>query len=176
MADKALKERDGKDQATERVAARSSVLIPQSSLPGSDALLLDLCTHLLTRCQSVRFRAPGRSMYPTIREEEIITVDPVLPDDVRRGDILLCRIRESAVAHRVTRIERNNKDAPRFILRDDTWGSWDERVEAQQILGKVVSVERGGRTRSLYTTRVKMRSTVHVLASRLRRLIRRAFF
>ena len=37
-------------------------------------LFADLATELLRQGKSVRFRAPGRSMYPTIKEEEIITV------------------------------------------------------------------------------------------------------
>jgi hypothetical protein len=40
-------------------------------------------------------------MYPTIRENEAITVEPVAPQDVKVGDIILYRSGESVVAHRV---------------------------------------------------------------------------
>ncbi len=52
-------------------------------------LLLDLSNELLRNGQSVRFSAPGRSMYPTIREGEPITVQPVSPSAVQKGDIIL---------------------------------------------------------------------------------------
>jgi signal peptidase len=110
-------------------------------------------------------------MYPTIRENESITVEPIEPQDVKVGDIILYRSGESVVAHRVIRIEKVEGKASRFILREDTWGTLDEPVEAEQILGKVVSVERVGRSIDLYSRRVKMRLFAHTLASRFKRWV-----
>ena len=137
----------------------------------SNHLLLDLSTELLGRGKSVRFRAPGRSMYPTIRENEAITVEPVEPRGVKEGDIILYRSGENVVAHRVIRIEKREVNASRFIFREDTWGTLDEPVEAEQILGKVVSVERAGRNIDPYSTRAKVRLLVHTIGSRLKRYI-----
>jgi signal peptidase I len=110
-------------------------------------------------------------MYPTIRENEAITVEPVAPQDVKVGDIILYRSGESVVAHRVIQIEKGRGNTLRFILREDTWGTLDEPVEAEQILGKVVSVEREGRNIDLYSKRVKMRLFAHTLASRFKRWV-----
>jgi signal peptidase I len=110
-------------------------------------------------------------MYPTIRENEAITVEPVALQDVKVGDIILFRSGESVVAHRVMRIEKVEGKASRFILREDTWGTLDEPVEAEQILGKVVSVERAGRNIDPYRTWAKVRLLVHRIGSRLRRYI-----
>ena len=134
-------------------------------------LLLDLSTELLGRGKRVRFRAPGRSMYPTIRENEAITVEPVAPQDVKVGDIILYRSEKSVVAHRVIQIQRGEDKTFRFILREDTWGTLDEPVQAEQILGKVVSVERAGRNIDPYGMRAKVRLMVHTIASRLKRYI-----
>ena len=143
----------------------------QLSSVNSNDLLLDLSTELLGRGKRVRFRAPGRSMCPTIRENEAITVQPVVPQDVKVGDIILYRSGESVVAHRVIQIQRGDGDTLRFILREDTWGTQDEPVQAEQILGKVVSVERAGRNIDPYSTRAKVRLLVHTIASRLKRCI-----
>jgi hypothetical protein len=110
-------------------------------------------------------------MYPTIRENEAITVEPVAPPDVKVGDIILYRSGESVVAHRVMRIERGKSDTLRFILREDTWGTLDQPVAAEQILGKVVSVERAGRNSNPYGTRAKVRLLVHIIGSRLKHYI-----
>jgi signal peptidase I len=150
--------------------ADDEVLIPPSSV-SSNQLLLDLSTELLGRGKRVRFRAPGRSMYPTIRENEAITVEPVAPQDVKVGDIILFRSGESVVAHRVVRIERGKGETLRFILREDTLGTLDQPVVAEQILGKVVSVERAGRNIDLYSIRAKVRLLVHTIGSRLKRYI-----
>jgi signal peptidase I len=110
-------------------------------------------------------------MYPTIREGETITVEPIEPSAVMVGDIILYQSEGGVIAHRVARIEENETNALRFILRDDTLGGSDEPVEVQQILGRVVRVERDGRHIDLYSKRVKIRLLAHTIASRLKRYI-----
>ncbi len=95
------------------------------------------------------------------------------PQDVRVGDIILYRSGKRVIAHRVIGIEKRNDSASHFILREDTWGTLDDPVEAHQVLGKVVSVERAGRSIDLYSRRVKMRLFAHTVASRLKRRIMR---
>jgi signal peptidase I len=148
-------------------------------------LLADLCEALLRRGKSVRFRAPGRSMYPTIREHEVITVEPIAPSSVKVGDIVLYRLNRSVVAHRVVRIIENDfRSQPTFaefsdamavgrlsfVFRGDTWRTQDENVEEHQILGKVVTVERKDRVITPYTKRATMRRLVHAAGSSLKRL------
>lgn len=163
-------ERDKFQNQGRNCDADDEALILPSSVR-SNHLLLDLSTELLGRGKRVRFRAPGRSMYPTIRENEAITVKPLKPQDVKVGDIILYRSGKSVVAHRVIRIEKGKGDTLRFILREDTLGTLDQPVEAEQILGKVVSVEREGRNIDLYSKRVKMRLFAHTLASRFKRWV-----
>ena len=129
----------------------------------------ELISDLLHSGHNVRFRAPGRSMYPTIREGEVITVEPVLPKDVRKGDILLYRLEESPIAHRVARIERHKDDTLHFLLRDDTWGCCEDSVAAGQVLGRVLSVERAGRMLDPNTMKFRMRLAIHRVGSRLKR-------
>ena len=157
------------NQGTSSDADDGTWITPSSV--NSNHLLFDLSTELLGRGKRVRFRAPGRSMYPTIRENEAITVEPVKPQDVKLGDIILYRSDDNVVAHRVMRIEKDRSDALRFILREDTWGTLDAPVQAEQILGKVVSVERAGRNIDPYSMRAKARLLVHTIGSRLKRYI-----
>jgi signal peptidase I len=143
-------------------SANKSVLNPQY-------LFTDVSTKLLCSGQSIRFRAPGRSMLPTIKEDETITVQPVAPSAIKMGDIILYRLEGVVIAHRVVRIERGEDGGFRFIARGDASGVPDEPVEPAQVLGKVVSVERGGYTIDLYSRRAKMLRIAHVCASRLKR-------
>lgn len=146
-------------------------------------LFIDVSTELLRRGQSVRFRAPGWSMHPTIKEGETIKVAPVAPLDIKRGDILLYFTGRKVIAHRVISIKREKSNSTTqsstlnpqhlFILRGDASATCDEPVKAQQVLGKVVSVERGGRCVDLYSRRAKMLRIAHAWASRLKRLILR---
>ena len=117
-------------------------------------LLLDLTAELLSRGTTVRFRPSGRSMYPSIREGEIITVEPVSASDVKLADIVLYESDRGLIAHRV--IEIASKDAWVFRLRGDASLSCDEPVAGQQILGRVVRVHRNGRGLALASRGAKL--------------------
>jgi hypothetical protein len=131
---------------------------------------LEVSTELLRRGYGVRFCAEGASMHRTIRTGEAITVEPVSPADLKSGDIALYHSGRGATAHRVVRIERERGQAPVFVMRGDAASSADEPVEAQQILGKVVAVERRGRSIDLNTRRAKMEYTINAFIFSVKRL------
>jgi signal peptidase len=137
-------------------------------------LFFDVTVDLLKSGQSVRFQAPGRSMTPTIREDETITIDPVSASTVRKGDIILYSNGTGVIAHRIVRIEKNDASlAPNlFILRGDASITDDKPVTPGQVLGKVVSVERGGRSIALCGIKAKTKRMTRLLASRLKRLLK----
>ncbi|MBA7545918.1 hypothetical protein ES705_38300 [subsurface metagenome] len=123
-------------------------------------------------------------MHPAIREGETITVAPVTPLDIKRGDILLYLAGKKVIAHRVVSIEKKKSDSSNqsstqssklgshlFILRGDASVICDDPVEAHQILGKVVSVERHGRNIDLYSRKARMLHIAYAWASRFKRLI-----
>lgn len=137
-------------------------------LDPTDAAFVDVVSDLLRRGHSVRFRAKGGSMHPTIREGEAITVAPVLPGAIRRGDVILYRSGKSVIAHRVARVTRLPNGGLVFVPRADASGSCDGCVDEAAILGKVTSVERDGRalnpTSAIARTRAWARSVaVHLL-------------
>jgi hypothetical protein len=152
-------------------------------------LFIDMSTELLNQGKNVRFRAPGLSMYPAIKEGETITVAPVAPFDIKRGDILLYVVGKKVIAHRVVSIKREQTDFAThssanfatkskalnpqliFTLQGDASPTTDDPVDAQQILGKVVSVERHGRKIDLYSRKARIWHIAYTRASRLKRLI-----
>jgi signal peptidase len=137
-------------------------------------LFFNVTVDLLKSGQSVRFQAPGRSMTPTIREDETITIEPVSASTVRKGDIILYNNETGVIAHRVVRIRK--KDASlqphSFILRGDASITDDKPVAPGQVLGKVVSVERGGRSIALCGMKAKTKRMTRLMASRLKRLLK----
>ncbi|MDA2939277.1 hypothetical protein MYX75_13575 [Acidobacteria bacterium AH-259-A15] len=156
-------------------------------------LFLDLTAELLSRGTSVRFRPSGRSMYPSIREGELITVEPVGPSDIKRGDIILYRVdrgrptqssvlspqsSSGVIAHRVVGIKRTKGAAMTqssvpsphhlFLLQGDASSCCDEPVAARQILGRVIRVERDGHSVALASRAAKMWHRARRLASGLK--------
>ena len=153
--------------------AQSSVLSPQSSYANS-LKFEQVCTELLRQGHQIKFRAPGDSMYPTICDGDLITVHPIKPSNIIVGDIILYRHKSGVAAHRVinTRAPQSSVLSPQyfFTLRGDAAPVLDNPVGADQILGKVICVERNGRRIDPYCLRVKLLYKARRLASRLKRL------
>jgi signal peptidase len=129
----------------------------------------DLSGELLSRGLGVRFRAPGTSMHPTIRHGDLITVEPVAPCNLQKGDIILYRLQNGFIAHRIVNIEEQNGCGLTFILRGDGSTACDAPVKSEQVLGKVVCLERDHRIIDPYSWRVRLWSMFYLWLARLKR-------
>lgn len=132
------------------------------------SLFLDTTIGLLEQGYTVRFSAPGRSMLPTIKDGETITVEPAIAASIKLGDIILYRNRTGVIAHRVMRIEQTGKCDLRFIPRGDAMAVSDPPVDADQVLGRVVSVRRNGRNVRVSGAKAKFYRTARRCASQLK--------
>jgi hypothetical protein len=121
---------------------------------------------------SVRFRARGNSMSPTIRDGEYLIVAPIAAAQVAVGDILFCDLRRGRIAHRVCAIERQPDHSPHFALYGDASLDGDPPVAAHQLRGQVVGVERDGARVSLKVSGGWLGRAVFMLALHLRRSLR----
>ena len=102
---------------------------------------LVLAEATLRRGQRFRFRAAGTSMEPFIRSGDILTVDPVDDRAIRPGDVALYRCAEGPRVHRVT-----GRTGAAFRVQGDAPGCLAEEVDRGDVLGRVGTVERGGRS------------------------------
>ena len=156
----------------------------------------EIITDLLQNGHLVRFQAPGHSMFPTIMANETVLVEPIAPLAVQRGDIILYRCNGNLIAHRVMAIvtdtaandyssllqvfsasgrsvRKNDKkcstDPHRlFIFRGDAARCFDEPVEPEQVLGKVVSIQRCGRSIDPYRIQHRFVGLVSAWALRIK--------
>jgi len=102
-----------------------------------------VCVAMLRGGLTVRFRAPGTSMLPTIHDDDVLTVEAVDVSRVRRGDVLVVSAPSFIHAHRVVRVPKRGDGF--FLLRGDSLTSCDAPVPSEYVLGRVAWVERGGR-------------------------------
>ena len=128
-----------------------------------------LSAELLSLGLGVRFRAPGTSMHPTIRHDDVITVEPIEPNTLKRGDIILYRFKSGFIAHRIVNIEEGNDSGLTFILRGDASTTCDGPVAPEQILGKIVCLERDHQIIDPYILRVRLWTMLYLLLARVRR-------
>jgi hypothetical protein len=143
-------------------------------------MLETLITDCLKSGRSVRFHASGRSMHPTIRQDEVVVVAPVEPVCLALGDIVLSRCGEKITAHRLVRIDvedlsdvidEHAQGRPIMVLRGDACSVCDPPIPASQIVGKVVAVERQGRMVNPYGLRTEWIRRIYALGGRLKSLL-----
>jgi signal peptidase I len=129
----------------------------------------EVSASLLSMGCSLRFRATGKSMYPTIRDGEVVTVVPVARAEIRRGDIVLYRSETGVIAHRVERVRRNSGRIICLHLRGDASDSCDRPVQPEHVLGRVQAVERSGQQLNLAGQGAKIRGGLRAIGSRWKR-------
>jgi signal peptidase I len=127
-------------------------------------LFLAAIDHALATGTMVRFRAEGESMYPTIRDGDVITIAAVSTHDIVRGDLLLCRHARRVLAHRVVGTTRRGAE-PVFLLKGDAKTACDEPVGADAVIGQVIAVCRDGRVMRVCGRGARVRHRVRSAAS-----------
>ncbi len=93
---------------------------------------------LLNQGSTVRCEARGSSMFPSIRDCQVVHVTPVIVSKLRKDDIVLIKSDKRFLMHRLV-IADAEKNV--FITRGDNGMKNDSPVRAEQILGLVVAKE-----------------------------------
>jgi hypothetical protein len=109
---------------------------------GDQSLFLDVTVGLLEGGLSVRFCARGCSMRPAIKDGDLITVAPLGEGAIRPGEVILYRRDRRPIAHRVQRVIVDAEGGVAVVARGDAKAADDAPVALEQVLGRVVAVER----------------------------------
>jgi len=109
-------------------------------VPLSRAALLALLSAVHEKGADFRFRATGTSMYPTIRDGDIITVSPISGVEPSACDIVAFRnpANQQLVIHRIIALSPDT-----FLARGDN-SQPDGTIPRSDLLGVVTKVERNG--------------------------------
>jgi signal peptidase len=117
-----------------------------ASMPCTSAAFAELSAEILQAGMALRFQARGTSMLPLVRDGDVVLVRPVDPDELRVGDVVLCRSHPGRiVVHRVVKVLANSAGV-RYTVQGDQLTRPDGRLPAAQIYGRVASIERDGAT------------------------------
>jgi signal peptidase I len=126
--------------------------------------LLKLSREFLERGTSIRFRAKGWSMRPFIKNGDFVTVSPIASSSIRIGDVIFySTAKDKVIVHRVVNKYGKNGRMTMLIKGDACFGV-PEKVDAQNVLGKVVAINRNGQEKRLDT---KLHRTIGLFFARL---------
>jgi phage repressor protein C with HTH and peptisase S24 domain len=114
-------------------------------LPLSGESLAGLMRAVLDKGKPFRFEARGTSMYPFIRDGDVVTVAPLAGQGPKPGDVaaFVQPGTRGVRVHRIVKVQGG-----RYFLKGDNALDADGALARDTILGLVVRVERGGRVRS----------------------------
>ncbi len=94
-------------------------------------------------------RGTGASMFPSLRQGDLLRVEAVAVDAIKPGQIVAVHFNQRLVAHRVVNVRRPPGAGPEILGRGDFLLSPVHSMPVEGILGRVVALRRGGRTISL---------------------------
>lgn len=104
-------------------------------------VLKDVGFSLLDEGKTIKIRAEGLSMYPSIKQGSVIFIEPYDKDSQPvPGEIIAFKKNAGFIVHRLVRLydEGNNK---LVITRGDSSIKDDEPVPLEMVAGKVVRIE-----------------------------------
>jgi Peptidase S24-like len=102
---------------------------------------LELAAEVLISGHTLRLRAFGTSMLPSIWPGDILSVEPKPEQEIVAGDIVLVARRNRFFIHRL--IEKHDS---RWITRGDSLPHDDVPVNSSEVLGRVSLIHKKNRT------------------------------
>ncbi len=111
-----------------------------------------LIDEVLSKGDTLRFRARGVSMQPFIRDGDILEIQPNGGELFRTTDIVLCKSpKGKLVAHRIVGI-KPVEGRDKLIIQGDALWQLDGNIDTGDVLGRVVAVIRDGEYKRMDTT------------------------
>ncbi|MGA9308107.1 MAG: signal peptidase I, partial [Candidatus Sulfotelmatobacter sp.] len=107
-------------------------------------LKCELAGEVLRSFGSLRFRATGWSMLPSVWPGDTLVMERVNPDQVRVGDVILVGRDGRLCAHRVVSVAEGCGSRV-WITQGDANSTPDQPVSEDEMLGRVSYLIRGGK-------------------------------
>ena len=114
------------------------------SHPDKKLLVKNTGLILLSEGKTIRIKAHGYSMYPSIKPGSLVLIEPLrVKGPPVPGEIIAIEKGDGLIIHRLTRIVVMNK-ATTYIARGDSNAFADNPVKINKIAGRIVGAETTG--------------------------------
>jgi signal peptidase I len=115
-----------------------------NNLTNSHAIVKDVGLTLLTEGKSIRIKAHGYSMFPSIRPGSLILIEPLNVKGIpHEGEIIAIRREAGLIVHRLSKILYKD-GVTYYIARGDSNAYADKPVKIDKIAGRIVRAESTG--------------------------------
>jgi signal peptidase I len=114
------------------------------STPDKKLLVKNTGLTLLSEGKTIRIKAHGYSMYPSIKPGSLVLIEPLrVKGSPVPGEIIAIEKGDGLIIHRLTRIIVRNK-VKFFIARGDSNAFADNPLRIDKIAGRIVGAETTG--------------------------------
>ncbi len=115
-----------------------------NNLTNSHAIVKDVGLTLLTEGKTIRIKAHGYSMFPSIRPGSLILIEPLIVKGIpHEGEIIAIRREAGLIVHRLSKILYKD-GVTYYIARGDSNAYADKPVKIDKIAGRIVRAESTG--------------------------------
>jgi signal peptidase I len=123
-------------------------------------------TSLLSDGTTIRIKAHGYSMYPSVKPGSLLIIEPIkVKGDPKPGELIVVKRESGLIVHRLVKIVI--KDGVRYyIARGDSNAYADQPVKIEMITGRVIRSEATGENR--IPADIRSRKRVNYFMNRLR--------
>jgi signal peptidase I len=114
-------------------------------------------TSLLENGTTIRIKAHGYSMYPSVKPGSLLIIEPIrVKGDPKPGELIVIKRESGLIVHRLVKIVI--KDGTRwYTARGDSNAYADKPVRIEMIAGRVTGAEATGENRIPADIRIKER-------------------
>ncbi len=128
--------------------------------------LLDLVESVINDDISLIINMKGFSMFPTLRPGDRGLIEKCNPKTLKKGDIVVFRLAQKIIAHRLIKIHSIDKKIV-FITKGDNNSFIDQTFDVAALIGKITLIYRGTHTIKMSNLMMNVRKTEALYFSRL---------
>jgi signal peptidase I len=115
-----------------------------NNLAYGHSIVKDVGLNLLAEGKTIRIKAHGYSMFPSIKPGSLILIEPLnIKGNPREGEIVAIRREAGLIVHRLSKI-LNKNGVTYYIARGDSNAYADKPVKIDKIAGRIVRAESTG--------------------------------
>jgi len=115
-----------------------------NNLRNNHEIVKDIGLTLLSEGKTIRIKAHGYSMYPSIKPGSLILIEPLnIKGMPRPGEVIAIKREAGLIVHRLSEIIKQN-GVTLYIARGDSNANPDKPIKIDKIAGRVVRSEGTG--------------------------------
>src|ERR1035437_6107266 len=99
-------------------------------------LIVEFAESILEENHKISIRMQGNSMYPTLKAGDVGLVENCIPDELKVGDIIVFKVQDRLIAHRLVDIYKKVGETL-FLSKGDKNNFTDTPFTSEALLGKI---------------------------------------